>query len=164
MNWLEQNLAETLFIIGLIILIVEVTVLSFSTIILFMIGAATILTSVAMYVGLIESDFLNALVIIAVLTAVLAVVLWKPFKGLQNQQEEKPVTSDLVGFTFVLAQDVGSTSDSDTGSGAGSEPVADVTYKYSGIEWKLISAEPIRAQTKVKVIAVSVGEWEIIAL
>ena len=150
MSWFEQNLAETLFIIGLIILIVEVTVLSFSTIILFMIGAATIITSVTMYIGLISDDLLNALLIIAVLTAILALVLWKLFKGLQNIQEDKPVTSDLVGFTFVLAQDV--------------EPNSVVKYKYSGIDWKLISPTFIRAQTKVKVIAVNVGEWEIIAL
>ncbi|MEN8769901.1 MAG: NfeD family protein [Glaciecola sp.] len=150
MSWFEQNLAETLFIIGLIILIVEVTVLSFSTIILFMIGAATIITSVTMYIGVISDDLLNALLIIAVLTAILALVLWKPFKGLQNIQENKPVTSDLVGFTFVLAQDV--------------EPNSVVKYKYSGIDWKLISPTVIRAQTKVKVIAVNVGEWEIIAL
>jgi hypothetical protein len=39
-----------------------------------------------------------------------------------------------------------------------------VKYKYSGIDWKLISPTSIRAQTKVKVIAVNVGEWDIIAL
>ena len=150
MNWFEQNMVETLFIIGLIILIVEVTVLSFSTIILFMIGAATIITSITMYLGVISDDLLNALLIIALLTAGLALVLWKPFKGLQNKQEDKPVTSDLVGFTFMLAQDV--------------DPDTDVKYKYSGVEWKLISTTAISAHTKVKVIAVNVGEWEIIAL
>lgn len=150
MSWIAENLAETLFIVGLIILIIEVTVLSFSTIILFMLGAATIITSVTMYVGIINPDILDATLLIGVLTGVLAVILWKPFKQLQNAKDDKAVTSDLVGFTFILAEDVT----------AG----ADVKYKYSGIDWRLVSTQTIAAQTKVKVIAVNVGEWEIIAL
>lgn len=150
MSWLADNLAETLFIIGLIILIIEVTVLSFSTIILFMIGAATIITSVTMYLGILSPNILDALLMIGIVTAVLAIVLWKPFKQLQNAKDDKAVSSDLVGFTFILAQDI--------------TPESDVKYKYSGIEWRLVSTQTIAAQTKVKVVAVNVGEWEVIAL
>lgn len=150
MSWLADNLAETLFIIGLIILIIEVTVLSFSTIILFMIGAATIITSVTMYLGILSPNILDAVLMIGIVTAVLAIVLWKPFKQLQNAKDDKAVSSDLVGFTFILAQDI--------------TPESDVKYKYSGIEWRLVSTQTIAAQTKVKVVAVNVGEWEVIAL
>lgn len=150
MSWLADNLAETLFIIGLIILIIEVTVLSFSTIILFMIGAATIITSVTMYLGILSPNILDAVLMIGIVTAVLAITLWKPFKQLQNAKDDKAVSSDLVGFTFILAQDI--------------TPESDVKYKYSGIEWRLVSTQTIAAQTKVKVVAVNVGEWEVIAL
>ena len=150
MSWLADNLAETLFIIGLIILIIEVTVLSFSTIILFMIGAAPIITSVTMYLGILSPNILDALLMIGIVTAVLAITLWKPFKQLQNAKDDKAVSSDLVGFTFILAQDI--------------TPESDVKYKYSGIEWRLVSTQTIAAQTKVKVVAVNVGEWEVIAL
>lgn len=150
MSWLVDNLAETLFIIGLIILIIEVTVLSFSTIILFMIGAATIITSVTMYLGILSPNILDAVLMIGIVTAVLAIVLWKPFKQIQNAKDDKSVSSDLVGFTFILAQEL--------------TPESDVKYKYSGIEWRLVSTQTIAAQTKVKVVAVNVGEWEVIAL
>ncbi len=150
MNWLTHNLAETLFIIGLIILIIEVTVLSFSTIILFMLGAATIITSITMYMGVISANILDATLMIAIVTAVLALILWKPFKQLQNTQNDKAVSSDLVGFTFILSEEL--------------SPGKDVSYKYSGIQWRLVSAQTIAAQTKVKVVAVNVGEWEVIAL
>ena len=150
MSWLADNLAETLFIIGLIVLIIEVTVLSFSTIILFMIGAATIITSVTMYLGILSPNILDAVLMIGIVTAALAIVLWKPFKQLQNAKDDKAVSSDLVGFTFILAQEL--------------TPESDVKYKYSGIEWRLVSTQTIAAQTKVKVVAVNVGEWEVIAL
>lgn len=150
MSWLADNLAETLFIIGLIVLIIEVTVLSFSTIILFMIGSATIITSVTMYLGILSPNILDAVLMIGIVTAALAIVLWKPFKQLQNAKDDKAVSSDLVGFTFILAQEL--------------TPESDVKYKYSGIEWRLVSTQTIAAQTKVKVVAVNVGEWEVIAL
>jgi membrane protein implicated in regulation of membrane protease activity len=85
--------------------------------------------------------------VVAVLTALLTVVLWKPFKRLQEQRDDSPVTSDLVGFTFVLAEAV--------------EPDGCVMYKYSGIEWRLVSDTPIASGTKVRVVEVEVGQWHV---
>lgn len=142
-----ENLAEFLFILGLVLLIVEVLVLSLSTIILFMVGSSLILTAVAIYLGLLGNSLLDAILVVGVLTAVLTVVLWKPFKRLQEQRDDSPVTSDLVGFTFVLADAV--------------EPDGCVMYKYSGIEWRLVSAVPIASGTKVRVVEVEVGQWHV---
>lgn len=145
MKILTENLAETLFILGIAMLIIEVVVLSLSTIILFMLGSALILTAIGVYIGLLSPDILDAVLAVAILTAVLTAGLWKPFKNLQEQRDDSPVTSDLVGFTFVLAQDV--------------SPESQVTYKYSGIEWRLVSAVPLASGTKVRVSEVAVGEW-----
>lgn len=147
MNWIFANMAETLFIIGLVLLIVEVTVLSFSTIILFMIGASFILTSIFVYMGLVEPNILNALFSVAILTILLSITLWKTFKNLQNQQEDKPVTSDLVGLVFVLSDAVG--------------PGKTVQHQYSGIQWQLLAEEDIPAKTKVVVTQVDVGTWTV---
>lgn len=147
MSLFTGNLAETLFILGIIMLMVEVVVLSLSTIILFMLGSALILTAIAVYVGILPPDLLDAVLCVAVLTALLTAGLWKPFKRLQEQRDDSPVTSDLVGFTFVLPEDVNETSK--------------VTYKYSGIEWRLISQQPLKSGTKVRVSEVAVGEWTI---
>ena len=147
MNWIFANMAETLFIVGLVLLIVEVTVLSFSTIILFMIGASFILTSIFVYMGLVEPNILNALFSVAILTILLSITLWKTFKNLQNQQEDKPVTSDLVGLVFVLSDTVG--------------PGKTVQHQYSGIQWQLLADEDIPAKTKVVVTQVDVGTWTV---
>lgn len=147
MSILTENLAETLFILGIVMLIIEIVVLSLSTIFLFMLGSALILTGIAVYLGVLPPDILDAVLAVAVLTVLLTAILWKPFKKLQEQQDDTPVTSDLVGFTFVLAQDI--------------EPDSQMTYKYSGIEWRLVSTVPLTAGTKVKVTEVAVGEWMI---
>lgn len=147
MNWLFANMAETLFIVGLLLLIVEVTVLSFSTIILFMIGASFILTSIFVFMGLVEPSILNALFSVAILTVLLSITLWKTFKNLQNQQEDKPVTSDLVGLVFILSDDVG--------------PGKVAQHQYSGIQWQLVANEDIPAKTKVVVTQVDVGTWTV---
>ena len=147
MSIFTENLAETLFILGISMLIIEVVVLSLYTIVLFMLGCALILTAIAVYVGLLPPEILDAVLVVAILTGVLTAGLWKPFKNLQNQRDDSPVSSDLVGFTFVLAEDVSLESH--------------VTYKYSGIEWRLVSAVPLNAGTKVRVSEVAVGEWTI---
>lgn len=147
MNWIFANLAETLFIIGLVLLIVEAIVLSFSTIILFMIGASFILTSILVFSGIVEPSILNAIFSVAVSTVILSVSLWKTFKNLQNQQDDKPVTSDLVGLVFVLAEDVG--------------PSKTVYHQYSGIQWQLLADDDIPAKTKVVVSQVDVGTWTV---
>jgi membrane protein implicated in regulation of membrane protease activity len=143
MNWIMNNLAETLFLVGLLLLIIEVTVLSFSTIILFMIGASFILTALLVYGGVVDENLLNAIFSVAILTVVLSVGLWKTFKRLQNQQDDKPVTSDLVGLVFVLPDAVG--------------PDKTVSYEYSGITWQVQADVDIAAKTKVVVTAVAVG-------
>ena len=143
MNWIMNNLAETLFLVGLLFLIIEVTVLSFSTIILFMIGASFILTALLVYGGVVDENLLNAIFSVAILTVVLSVGLWKTFKRLQNQQDDTPVTSDLVGLVFVLPDAVG--------------PDKTVSYEYSGITWQVQADVDIAAKTKVVVTAVAVG-------
>mgnify|MGYP000572006016 CR=1 FL=1 len=145
MNWLTNNLAETLFILGLIILIVEITVLSLSTIILFMLGSSVIITSVLMFLGILDDNLLDATFYIAILTVVLSIVLWRPFKRLQEDKHEVPVSSDLVGTRFVLTEAI--------------SPTSSVSHRYSGIEWQLVCNTSLPAGTEVEVMQVEVGQW-----
>ena len=71
MSIFTENLAETLFILGISMLIIEVVVLSLSTIVLFMLGCALILTAIAVYVGLLPPEILDAVLVVAILTGVL---------------------------------------------------------------------------------------------
>jgi membrane protein implicated in regulation of membrane protease activity len=139
MDWVSNNLAESLIIVGLALLVVEVVVLGFSTFVLFFVGLAAVIT------GFLPDSMLAALSSIGVLTALLAIFLWRPLKSMQNNVERKKVTSDLVGHSFILSEAVSMSSN----------PV----YRYSGIDWQLSSEKELSAGTLVEVAGVAVGKF-----
>ena len=86
---------------------------------------------------------------VAILTGLLAVLLWKPLKDMQNHVDHKPASGDLVGHSFVLSGDIG--------------PGQTINYHYSGIEWRVKSTEPLNAGTEVEVTVADVGEFTVAA-
>ena len=147
MNWVTANMAESLIIIGLALLVIEIVVLGFSTFVLFFVGIAAVITGGLLYIGVLPDSLLSALSSTAFFTALLAIFLWRPLKRMQNKVENKKVTSDLVGHSFVLIENVA----------PGLSPI----YRYSGIDWKLISDEELSAGTTVEVTDVDVGVFHI---
>jgi membrane protein implicated in regulation of membrane protease activity len=145
MDWVSNNLAESLIIVGLALLVVEVVVLGFSTFVLFFVGLATVITGGLMSTAILPDSMLAALSSIGVLTALLAILLWRPLKSMQNNVERKKVTSDLVGHSFILSEAVSMSSN----------PV----YRYSGIDWQLSSEKELSAGTLVEVAGVAVGKF-----
>ncbi len=145
MDWVSNNLAESLIIAGLTLLVIEVVVLGFSTFVLFFVGLAAVITGVFLYSGILPDSMLSALSSIGVLTALLAIFLWRPLKSMQNKVERKKVTSDLVGHSFILNEAVSMSIN----------PV----YRYSGIDWHLSSEKELSAGTLVEVIRVAVGKF-----
>ncbi len=145
MDWVSNNLAESLIIVGLALLVVEVVVLGFSTFVLFFVGLAAVITGGLMRIGFLPDSMLAALSSIGVLTALLAIFLWRPLKSMQNNGERKKVTSDLVGHSFILSEAVSMSSN----------PV----YRYSGIDWQLSSEKELSAGTLVEVAGVAVGKF-----
>jgi membrane protein implicated in regulation of membrane protease activity len=145
MDWVSNNLAESLIIVGLALLVVEVVVLGFSTFVLFFVGLAAVITGGLMRIGFLPDSMLAALSSIGVLTALLAIFLWRPLKSMQNNVERKKVTSDLVGHSFILSEAVSMSSN----------PV----YRYSGIDWQLSSEKVLSAGTLVEVTGVAVGKF-----
>lgn len=147
MNWVTANMAESLIIIGLALLVIEIVVLGFSTFVLFFVGIAAVITGGLLYIGVLPDSLLSALSSTAFFTALLAIFLWRPLKSMQNKVESKKVTSDLVGHSFVLMENVA----------PGLSPI----YRYSGIDWKLISHEELNSGTSVEVTDVDVGVFHI---
>ena len=145
MNWINDNLSESLIIVGLALLVTEVVVLGFSTFVLFFVGLAAVLAGVLMAVGVVPDSMLSALSSLGVLTALLAIFLWRPLKSIQGKVESKKVTSDLVGHSFVLNEAVSMTKNP--------------RYRYSGIDWSLSSEQELSAGTSVEVTAVAVGTF-----
>jgi len=147
MDWAFNNLAESLLILGILLLVIEVVVLGFSTFVLFFVGCAALVTAGLLYVGIIPDTWLSAMFSTGVVTALSAALLWKPLKNMQTQVDTTKVKSDLVGHRFVLVEDVA--------------PGLTPEYHYSGINWKLIASEHLVAGTQVEVIQADVGVFHI---
>jgi membrane protein implicated in regulation of membrane protease activity len=150
MDFFTNNLAESLFIIGLILLVIEVAVLGFSTFVLFFVGLAAMLTGALLYVGILPNSGLGAMFSTGILTLTFAVILWRPLKRMQSDVSPKKAQGDLVGHQFILKDTVSLTESP--------------KYHYSGVDWSLISVVPIEVGTRVEVIEAEVGAFHIKAV
>jgi membrane protein implicated in regulation of membrane protease activity len=150
MDWAFNNLAESLLILGILLLAIEIVVLGFSTFVLFFVGCGAVITAGLLYVGIIPDTGLAAMFSTGLLTALSAVLLWKPLKNMQTDVDVTPAKGDLVGHSFVLAEDVA--------------PELTPEYHYSGIDWKLKASEYLVAGTQVEVIQADVGVFHIKAI
>ncbi|AGH47444.1 NfeD family protein [Paraglaciecola psychrophila] len=147
MDWALNNLAESLLILGILLLVIEVAVLGFSTFALFFVGCAAVVTAGLLYVGIIPDTWLSAMLSTGVLTGLSAVLLWKPLKNMQTQVDKTKAQGDLVGHRFILVEDVA--------------PELTPEYHYSGIDWKLKANEHLVAGTQVEVTQADVGVFHI---
>ena len=150
MGWVLNNLAESLLILGIVLLAIEIVVLGFSSFVLFFVGCAAVATAGLLYVGIIPDTMLAAMFSTGILTALSAFLLWKPLKSMQTNVDTSKVKSDLVGHRFILVEDV--------------TPKLTPKYHYSGINWKLITTDNLVAGTRVEVIQVDVGKFHIKAI
>ncbi len=147
MDWIFNNLAETMLVLGILLLALEIAVLGFSTFVLFFVGCAAVITSGLLYLGWLPDTLLAACLSTAIITALSASLLWKPLKNMQTQVDTNKAKGDLVGHQFILIEDVA--------------PELTPVYRYSGIDWKLISTEHLPAGTKVEVMQADVGVFHI---
>ena len=103
-----------------------------------------------MILGLLASSLTVAFAAVAILSGLLAVMLWKPLKDMQSHVDNTPASGDLVGHSFILSGDVA--------------PGQTINYRYSGIEWRIKSDEPLSAGTGVEVTVANVGEFTVAAV
>lgn len=147
MGWFANNIIETMLIIGIILLIIEVVVLGFSTFFLFFTGLAAIATAIVMWFGLLPETFLYGVFSVAAFTALFAVLLWKTLSNLQKDVDNTRAQSDLIGHSFVLPSDVNAIA----------APAQQPDYLFSGVSWKLDAHQDIAKGTLVEVVQVDVG-------
>ena len=145
MELLLEYLPQTLVVLGIACLIVEVVVLGFSTFVLFFLGMSLVISGGLMYADVLKASWLTALWFNALVTTLLAVFLWKPLKRMQETSDNKEVHSDFAELTFTLEKDLN--ADSRT------------FHSYSGVAWQLKSKQPIAAGTEVKVVKKEVGAF-----
>lgn len=142
-EFISQYLAESLIVLGLILLTVEVIILGFSTFILFFLGISLILTGMGVWVELLPATWTSIFIANAVITTVLTAGLWRPLKRIQNTTDTKTVKNDFIGISFFVEQAV--------------DRQGLYQHKYSGISWQVKSEQPISANTEVEVVKADVG-------
>ncbi|MCY7294890.1 NfeD family protein [Alteromonas sp. a30] len=143
MTLFSDDLAQNLAIVGMVLLIIEVAILGFSTFFLTFLGLSLLTSSLFMYWELIPTDWVSALLANAVLTTLYAALMWKPLKRMQEAKAERNIHNDFAEITFTLEQDV--------------TPDSSYSYEYSGVHWRLKSQQPLKQGTQVKVVKKDVG-------
>ncbi|RKF20903.1 NfeD family protein [Alginatibacterium sediminis] len=128
---------------GIFLIIIEVAVIGFATFILLFLGLSLMITGSLIWVDILPDSWNSILLANALCTSVLALVLWKPLRKLQNQTDTSPVTSDFDGHQFFCEHDIDKRGKSE--------------YSYSGVKWALKSESAISAGTEVVVVRAEVG-------
>jgi len=143
-------MGQTLIVVGLILLAIEILVLGFSTFVLFYIGCGAIITGILISMGILPRDLLFASGSVAVISGIVALVSWRPLKSLQSNVEYSKPSNDMIGDRFLLDQDLAQGQS--------------ITVKYSGIDWIVRSDKPILLGCEVEIVDVSVGKMQVQAI
>ncbi len=106
------------YLVGAIGLIIELTVIGLSGPLLF-IAIASFITGVFVHMGLISSIEYEILSL-GCCSLIISALLWKPLKRFQNSPKDDGTSSDMVGLTVKVSQEV----TKHTG-----------LVRYSGIDW-----------------------------
>jgi hypothetical protein len=88
---------------------------------------ASVITGFLINIGLIEGWAIEVLVA-GILSAVIAVLMWKPLKNLQNTRNKTDQSSDMIGLQVTVANDISKASGS---------------IRYSGINWNARLADEV---------------------
>ena len=153
-EYINNNLAGFWIFLGFGLLVAEVLVFGFGTIVFLFAGIGAIITGLLIMSGILPPSWIASVSCFGITTGLSGVLLWKPFKQLQSRSavDQKP-QSDFVGLKFRLDQSLSSTSEA--------------SYRYSGINWKVVihpdsKVEQIEAGTEVQVKSLDVGVFRVV--
>lgn len=155
-EYLHSHQAQFWIAFGFLLLALEVLLLGFSTIILFFAGLGALATGLFMLAGILPTSWIAGVAGFGISTGLLGVLLWKPLRQLQDRTPAKrQPTSDLIGYRFVLDQDISATQPG--------------KHRYSGVEWKVELANgsdlpELKAGDQVLVDSVDVGIFRVKAV
>ncbi|RDH84987.1 MAG: activity regulator of membrane protease YbbK [endosymbiont of Galathealinum brachiosum] len=151
-EYIYTHQAEFWIMLGFLMLVIEVSTGLVTGILLFG-GIGAIITGLLMLAGLLNETWQIGIASSAICAAIITFLLWKPLKKMQNADvPEKDNSSDLVGYEFVLQQDI--------------NLLTPGSVQYSGINWKVeihkdAGVEEISAATRVTVCSVDVGKFRV---
>ncbi len=114
-------------------------------------GIASFLAATLLSLGILPDSWPAMLTALAISTLLLALLLWKPLRKLQQGNEkltENPAISDFVGSRLTLSADASKSHNS--------------TVKFSGLSWQLklspdCPSDTLPAGTEVEITSATVG-------
>lgn len=151
-EYINTHQSEFWILVGFLMLVIEVSTGLVTGLLLFG-GIGAIITGLLMTAGVLNETWEIGIASTAISAFIVTFILWKPLKKLQNTDvPKKDNSSDLVGYEFVLQQDINLQASS--------------TTQYSGIEWKVeiykdAGIDEISAATRVEVCSVEVGKFKV---
>ncbi len=131
------------YLIAGISFIIELSIMGLSGP-LFFFAIASLITGILVTVGFIDGWQAEVLTI-GLLTALVAAILWKPLKTLQNSKVKTDNSSDMIGLQVPASTDITMSSGS---------------IRYSGIDWQARLAEEanidlIGKQSQCQIVAIT---------
>lgn len=154
MEFITQHLPEFWYVVGFGLLAIEATVLGLSSGVVLFAGIAALITGGLLSAELLSHTWLSSIASFAIFSMLTTALLWKPFKNMQNRiaTPDADRSSDLIGHSFVLEQDITTSTPGKT--------------RYSGIDWKVeiehgSGLAQIEKGTQVKVSTVSAGIFRV---
>lgn len=151
-DYINNHQAEFWLITGFAFLVLEV-VTGLTTGIFLFGGLGGLITGLLMLVGVLPETWSAGVAGVGISSGIIAAILWKPLYNLQgNREAPKDNSSDLIGYEFVIEQDV--------------DPLNPGSKRYSGIDWRVEIAgdagvESITAGKRVIVTSVDVGVFRV---
>ena len=140
---------------GFALLAAEVLLFGFTTIIFLFAGLGAIVTGLAMMFGLLPETWTAGISCFGINTGLVSAVLWKPLKKMQdNSAPPRQQSSDLIGYEFVLQQDV--------------TALRPGQHRYSGVDWKIEldgqAVDQLSAGQRVTVTSIDAGIFRVKAV
>jgi membrane protein implicated in regulation of membrane protease activity len=151
-DYINNHQAEFWIFLGFGLLAIEVLT-GLTTGVLLFGGLGALITGLIMSFGLLPETWIVGFSSAGICTAIVTAALWYPLRKIQGGKTvTKDNSSDLVGYQFILEQDI--------------EPLKPGSKRYSGIPWRVeIDAQSdvakIAAGQLVEVTSVDVGVFRV---
>lgn len=126
MEYFLENPDHLWYLIAGISFVIELSIMGLSGPLLFF-ALASLTTGILVSFGIVGT-WQGEVLTVGLLTALIAAMLWKPLKSLQNSKDKTDNSSDMIGLTVAASSEITMTSGS---------------IRYSGIDWQARLAEEV---------------------
>ncbi len=143
MEYFLENPDHLWYLIAGISFVVELSLMGLSGPLLFF-AMASLVTGILVSLGFVEG-WQSEILSVGLLTALIAIILWKPLKAFQNSKDRTDNSSDMIGLMVPASSEISVSSGS---------------IRYSGIDWQArltddANVKLISEQSQCEIVAIT---------